>query len=128
MNAGREDGNRAPGGSACSRRSNVSARTATSASWVSSQTSSCCCRWKRAGAQVTGAEIAEQDALWAKPLERAVGLGDRDEVRLDSIRIDAYACVRETLAEAARACVILGEPVDVVVERVERRGGEHAGL
>src|SRR5437879_4808394 len=63
------------------------------------------------GAQVTGAEIAEQHALWAEPLERAGGLGDRDEVRLDRGRVDRYARICETLGEAARARVILGQPV-----------------
>ena len=35
---------------------------------------------------------------------------------------------RAPSASRARAGVVVGEPVDVVVERVERGGGDHAGL
>src|SRR6059058_1446574 len=82
----------------------------------------------RDGAQKAGAEPVEQHAVRAQSLERVVGLGDRDEVRLDRVQVDGYARICETLGETPCARVILGEAVDVVVERVERRGGEDAGL
>ena len=75
----------------------------------------------RDGAQPARPQVPEQHPALARArLEVACRVGDRDEVRL---RFEP-----EGGGESRRARVILGEPVDVVVERVERRRGDDAGL
>ena len=53
---------------------------------------------------------------------------DLDEVRLDLIEVDGNTCFVERLGERARARVVLGEPFDVVVERVDAGGRDDARL
>ncbi len=53
---------------------------------------------------------------------------DLDEVRLDLLEVDGQARVVERLRESARVRVVVGEALDVVVERVHARGGDDPGL
>ena len=53
---------------------------------------------------------------------------DLDEVRLDLLEVDRDARLVQPLAEAAGAGVVLGQPLDVVVEGVDARGGDDPGL
>src|SRR5437899_6986620 len=78
------------------------------------------------GAQETGPEPVEQHAAPLETLERTGGLGERDEVRFDRIHVHGYTRVCETFGEAACARMVIREPVDVVVERVEPCSGEDA--
>ncbi len=59
----------------------------------------------------------------SEPLAQAGLVGDRDEVRLHGCGIDPDA-----FREPPRACVVVGQPLDVVVERVEHRGRGDARL
>ena len=67
----------------------------------------------------------EQHAFGSEPRDRLVA-GEpqarrvqEDEVRLDLVEIDRQAGLGKPLSQPSRVRVILGEPVDVVVERVE---------
>src|SRR5581483_12044524 len=72
------------------------------------------------GAQPSGAKVAERDAGVGGPYDAvAFRVGNGDEVRLDVGRVDADA-----FRKTPSASVIVGEALDVVVERVERRGSE----
>ena len=53
---------------------------------------------------------------------------DLDEVRLDPVELDRDARRVPALGEPPGPLVVDGEPLDVVVEGVERGGGDHAGL
>src|SRR5688572_31621703 len=53
---------------------------------------------------------------------------DLHEVRLDLLEIDGKARIVERLGEPACARVIVREPLDMVVERVETGGGDDARL
>ena len=53
---------------------------------------------------------------------------DLHEVRLDLLEIDGHAGCVERLRERACAGVVVGEPVDVVVERVEAGRSHDPGL
>ena len=77
----------------------------------------------------------EADALVAKARERVRAREaerrdvDLDEVRLDLLESDGdvrASC--ETLGEQAGTRVVVGEPVDVVLERVDARRGDDPGL
>ena len=76
----------------------------------------------------------EPDALAEEPLERIADLEaesadvDLNEVRLDLLEVDRDACLVQPLAEAAGARVILREPLDVVVERVDAGRGDDPRL
>ncbi len=76
----------------------------------------------------------QQDALGPEPLQeigrihaRRVGV-ELDEVRLDPLRVHRESRVGERLAEPPGIGVIVREPLDVVVEPVDARGGDDAGL
>ena len=49
---------------------------------------------------------------------------DLDEVGLDLLEVDANARLDQPLGEPARARVVVRNPVDMVVQRVQR-GGRH---
>ena len=51
-----------------------------------------------------------------------------DEVGLGAVRIDRKPGLGQTEGQPLRARVVVGEPVDVVVERVDARGGDDPGL
>ena len=53
---------------------------------------------------------------------------DLDEVRLDPVELDRNTCRVPSLREPSGPLVVDREPVDVMVEGVERGGGHHAGL
>src|SRR5438105_5756958 len=53
---------------------------------------------------------------------------DVDEIRLDLLEIDRQPGRGETLGEPSRARVIVGDPVDVVVECMEAGRGDDPGL
>src|SRR5262249_45648002 len=63
--------------------------------------------------------------LLAEPERADVEL---DEVRLDAVEIDREAARGEPFGEAARAAVVVGEPLDVVVERIDAGCSHDAGL
>ena len=50
------------------------------------------------------------------------------EVRLHLVEVDREACLGQPLAESARVRMVLGEPVDVVIERVEASGRDDSRL
>ena len=63
-----------------------------------------------------------------RPIRRGCRRGPHD-VRLDRREVDRYArAIGQRCRQRARPRVILGQALDVVVERVEAGGGEHAGL
>ena len=62
------------------------------------------------------------------PLEAETGRVDLDEVRLHLLEIHRDARLVETLRERLRASVIVREPLDVVIERVEAGRGDDPGL
>ena len=70
----------------------------------------------------------------AEPVERVAAFQterldvDLDEVRLDLLELDRDAGRVERLGEPTRARVVVGEPVDVVVERVQARRGDDPRL
>ena len=76
----------------------------------------------------------QADAGRLQPRERLAALEaerrevDLDEVRLDLLEVDREPASRERLRERARTGVVVGEPVDVVVERVDARRGHDPGL
>ena len=70
-----------------------------------------------------GPEAADADAALEQPLAQAGLVGDRDEVRLDGRGVEP-----DPFGEPPRARVVVGEPLDVVVERVEHRGRGDARL
>src|SRR5207249_4670563 len=76
----------------------------------------------------------EPDALLPEPLESVGGRQaerpdvDLDEVRLYLLEVDRNAGRIEPLREAACARVVVGEPLDVVLERVDPGGRDDAGL
>ena len=76
----------------------------------------------------------EPDARSREPSERVGPVEaerrrvDLDEVRLDLLEIDGHSRLVDRLGERARPRVILGEPLDVVVERVQPRSRDDAGL
>ena len=82
----------------------------------------------------TGPEPPGQDAFRRDPLGRlldreAERLGlEADEVRVDGRRVDRQPRRCQSLRESLRACVVLSEPLDVVVERVEGGGGHDPRL
>ena len=49
---------------------------------------------------------------------------DLDEVRLDLLQVDRHAGFLEPLGEPPRASVVVREPLDVVVERVDAGRGD----
>ena len=54
---------------------------------------------------------------------------DVDDVGVHAVEVDRESADGgDPLGEAARVAVVLGEPGDVVLERVQTRGGEHADL
>ena len=53
---------------------------------------------------------------------------DLDEVRLDLIEVDGNTCFVESLGERASERVVLGEPFDVMVERVHAGGRDDPRL
>src|SRR5437870_2223675 len=71
-------------------------------------------------AQPAGPEVAEQHAPPAGARLAVARVGDRDEVRL---RLEA-----ERLGEPPRAGVVVGQSLDVMLERVERGRGDDARL
>src|SRR6185437_3421193 len=73
--------------------------------------------------QPARAQAADADTSREQPLSQAGLVGDGNEVRLDGRRIDP-----DSLREPLRSCMVVGEPLDVVVERVEHRGGRDARL
>ncbi len=81
-------------------------------------------------AQPPWAEAGEQHALVLEPAQRlalvAAVQRDRDEVRLGGL--DRETLLREPDRQPPRALVVVGEPLDVVVERVERRRGHDPRL
>jgi hypothetical protein len=65
------------------------------------------------------------------PLDRGAAVGtniDLDEVRLHLLEIDPDAGLDEALAKAACACVVVGDALDVVVERIQRGCGDDPRL
>ena len=62
------------------------------------------------------------------PLEAETCHIDLDEVRLDLLEIHRDARLVETVARASCASVVVREPVDVVIERVEPGRGDDPGL
>ena len=70
----------------------------------------------------------ESRAKRVGPLEAETGRIDLDEVRLHLLEIHRDACLVETLRERLRASVIVREPVDVVIERVQPGRGDDPGL
>ena len=61
-------------------------------------------------------------------LQRAPGLdGDEDHVGVRTLRLD-FIDFRKTLDERARVLVILGQALDVVLERVDPGSRQHACL
>ena len=76
----------------------------------------------------------DPDTRLVHPLER-LGLRETErlEVDLNEVRLDLFGVDRqpgrgEALAEPAGAGVVVGEPVDVVLQRVDTRRGHDAGL
>jgi hypothetical protein len=61
-------------------------------------------------------------------LEAETGRVDLNEVRLHLGEIHRNPCFMKTLRESLRASVILREPLDVVIERVEAGCGDDPGL
>ncbi len=76
----------------------------------------------------------EPDARLAEPRERLVAAEpERADVELDEVRLDLVEVDREpgrvpALGEPARAGVVVGQPLDVVVEGVHAGGGDDPGL
>jgi hypothetical protein len=76
------------------------------------------------GAQPTGAKLAERDACFGGARD-AVSIWIRYgyEVRLDLCRIDS-----DPFRKPTGARVVVGEAVDMMIERVQRGGREDARL
>ena len=53
---------------------------------------------------------------------------DLDEVRLHALEVDREACLHERFCEPARAGVVVREPLDVVVERIDAGRCDDPGL
>src|SRR2546423_13973458 len=53
---------------------------------------------------------------------------DLNEVRLDLLQVDLHACGRKTLAEPTGTGMVVADPVDVVIERVDRGRRDDASL
>jgi hypothetical protein len=53
---------------------------------------------------------------------------DPDEVRLGRIHVHGQPGGREPSGETLRTRVILGQPLDVVIDRIEHPGGHDPGL
>ena len=76
----------------------------------------------------------EQDTVTPQPGDGLVGGEpepphvDEDEVRLHLLEVDRQARLGETLSEPTRAGVVLGEAVDVVLERVDTSRGDDPRL
>ncbi len=64
----------------------------------------------------------------SRPLEPERGEVDLDEVCLDLIDVDRTTGFRERLRETSGARVVVGEPVDMVVEGVDARSGDDSRL
>src|SRR5215208_5771462 len=88
----------------------------------------------RCGADDAGSHIADTNTLVGDPGRR---VGERksdrlernaDEVRLDRLHVHGQPVLRKAFGEALGTGVILGEAIDVVVERVQRGGRNDAGL
>src|SRR5438270_6495567 len=77
----------------------------------------------RDGAQPAGAQVAHRDAAFQQPFGQAGLARDRDEVRLHSPGIDP-----DPLRYPLRAYVVVGQPLDVVVKRIEHRCSRDTGL
>ena len=76
--------------------------------------------------QADAGRLQPRDRL--APLEAERGEIDLDEVRLDLLQIDRHPGVVERLREGACASVVVGEPLDVVVERIQARGRDDPRL
>ena len=63
-----------------------------------------------------------------RPVEAEPRRVDLDEVRLDLLEIDRHSRLVDRLGERPRPLVILRQPLDVVVERVQTRSRDDAGL
>src|SRR5262245_6857307 len=75
------------------------------------------------GPQPAWPEVADLDSPLRQPFAQAGLVGNGDEVRLDGRRIDP-----DSLGKPLRACMIVGESRDVVVERVQHRGRGYSRL
>ena len=76
----------------------------------------------------------EPDSVLAQPSERLVrgelerAKVDLHEVRLDLREIDRHSRGDEPLGQPPCPLVVLREPVDVVLERIDARRGDDSGL
>ena len=72
--------------------------------------------------------VAEAGAECGGGAELGVDFED-DEIRINRFRIEFQPrCVADGIGEDAGVRMILGQAVDVMIERVERAGSEDAGL
>ena len=91
-------------------------------------------RWVTARSRVACAVIESPTPGLHQPRERLLGSEpersqvDLHEVRLDLLEVDRDAGRVEPLGEPPRALVVLGQPLDVVLERVDARGRDDPRL
>ena len=117
------------------RRGQAAPSAAGASSIARSMSSSSMSRWVTArrtpgrdGAAQPDARLAAAASIASAEVEPERADVDLHEVRLDALEVDRHALRGPALGEPARARVVVGEPLDVVVERVEAGGGDDPGL